>query len=612
MPLQTREATLRPSTFNEADNTVECVWTTGARRTAYDWTTGGMFEEELAVEASAVDMSRFDGGVVHVLDSHQRFGLSTVLGIAVRGLIAKGEGHATLRLSGRPEVAGIVGDIKAGIIRAMSFGYSVQKYEITRAQDRTDGGTLPLYRATRWTPQELTFCSVPADPKAQTRSATTDSPCEFVETNLPKDRTMPQAQETQTRDAAEIREEVRRHGLPDALATTMVDRNLDLTAARGEILAELARRDFAAGGHQNVRSADHFHLQAETQLQSDLMIAALAGRMGCPMPKGENAFRHARLVDMARDCLEVRGTRTSHLSPSQIIDRAHTTSDFPQLLQGAGNRVLRQSYDSYAGGLKRICRPSTVRDFRAKQLLMLGEAPTLLKVNEHGEFKHGSMAEGKESYALATYGRIFGITRQSMVNDDLQAFGSMAVKLGRAAAEFEAKFLVDLLTSNPTMTDTVALFHASHGNLATGGASALQSSSLVTARTAMRLQKGLDATTPVDVTPRYLVVPAALEQTGLQLIATITPGSISDVNPFSGKLELVVDPRLDAVSATAWYLAADPGTIDTLEYAYLDGEEGPQVFTSEGWEIDGIEFKVREDFGAGAIDWRGLYKANGA
>lgn len=171
LPTQYRAATIVPASFDEAARTVEVVWTTGARRRAYDWWNDTVFEEELVVSPEAVDMARFDAGVVQVLDCHRvHGGVGAILGVAQRGWIEGGEGRATLLLSTRDEVAGIVRDIQAGVIRSISFGYSVERYEITRAQDRTDGVNLPLYRAARWTPQEISFVTVPADPNAQTRA----------------------------------------------------------------------------------------------------------------------------------------------------------------------------------------------------------------------------------------------------------------------------------------------------------------------------------------------------------------------------------------------------------------------------------------------------------
>jgi hypothetical protein len=111
------------------------------------------------------------------------------------------------------------------------------------------------------------------------------------------------------------------------------------------------------------------------------------------------------------------------------------------------------------------------------------------------------------------------------------------------------------------------------------------------------------------VTPRYLVVGPDDELGAEKLLATIAPARIEDANPFSGRLALVVEPRL--AGTTAWYLVADPAEVDGLEYAYLDGAPGPQVESRNGFEVDGVEIKVRMDFGAGFVDWRGWYRNAG-
>ena len=93
-----------------------------------------------------------------------------------------------------------------------------------------------------------------------------------------------------------------------------------------------------------------------------------------------------------------------------------------------------------------MARETTAADFRAKTRLMLDSAGIgLERVNEHGEFKSGTMAEAAESYRLETFGRIFGITRQALVNDDVGAFTDLPRRLGQAAAAFEADQLVALL-----------------------------------------------------------------------------------------------------------------------------------------------------------------------
>jgi hypothetical protein len=73
-------------------------------------------------------------------------------------------------------------------------------------------------------------------------------------------------------------------------------------------------------------------------------------------------------------------------------------------------------------------------------------------------------------------------------------------------------------------------------------------------------------------------------------------------------------PRLDNSTGTAtnWFLFTDPALIDTLEYCCLEGQQGVYIETRQGFEVDGVEIKARMDFGAAAIDYRGLQKSAGA
>lgn len=110
--------------------------------------------------------------------------------------------------------------------------------------------------------------------------------------------------------------------------------------------------------------------------------------------------------------------------------------------------------------------------------------------------------------------------------------------------------------------------------------------------------------------PKYLIVPPHLETDAERLLAIIQPQASSDVNPFGGKLTLLVEARL--TNTTRWYIAADPSSVEGLEYAYLQGEEGPQVETKAGFEVDGMQFKVRLVFGAAFLDHRSWYMNPGS
>ena len=331
--------------------------------------------------------------------------------------------------------------------------------------------------------------------------------------------------------------------------------------------------------------------------------------------KGEACeWRGLNLMEMARSYLEAEGASVRGLSRDEVATRAlHGTSDFPHILAGVANQSLRDSYDTTPQTFKPFCRQVSASDFKDLHRVQLGEAPALDKVNELGEFKRGSIGESKESYRVETYGKIFAISRQVLINDDLDAFTRVPQLFGTSAANLESDVVWSILTQNPKMGDGKELFHAQHKNLGAQNA-ALSVAALGKARAAMVKQTGLDGKTVIHVRPGYLLVPASLEMDAEQLIAqNLVPHVTNDVVPNSIRsLRIIAEPRLDQASETAWFLMAAPNQIDTIEYAYLEGQQGVYLETRMGFDVDGIEIKARLDFGAKAIDWRGMYRNSGA
>lgn len=419
---------------------------------------------------------------------------------------------------------------------------------------------------------------------------------------------------TRAETNAAIRSIAELSGLDRAWADQQIDGERSIEDVRTAAFDAMRARAAAAG---SVRStsiqvvADHSDTEVRIRAAGEAFYARYTP--GHQLSDRARAFVGMGTVDLARDCLRNSNQAITGMSAGQIIERAlHSTSDFPLILGDSIGRTLRASYAAAPSGLKQVGRQTTARDFKDKHRLQLSEAPRLEKVNESGEFKSGSLAEARESYRLASYGKIIGVTRQALVNDDLGAFSDLARKMGQAAAATEAQLLVDLLLANsangPTMSDNVVLFHtATHKNKAASGAGP-DVTTISAARTAMRRQVGLKGEL-IEVAPKFIIVPPELETDVEKLLATITPNATTAVNPFSGKLTIVVEPRL--VSAKRWYLSADPASIDGLEYAYLEGEEGVQIETKAGFEVDGVQIKARLDFGAGFVDHRSWFMNNG-
>lgn len=329
-------------------------------------------------------------------------------------------------------------------------------------------------------------------------------------------------------------------------------------------------------------------------------------------------FRGFNLSDLARDCVERAGIRARGLSKQEIAIRAmHSTSDFPLILENVVTRSLRAGYAGSTRTFTVFSRQATLPDFKQISRVQLGGAPNLKRVEEGAEYEFGTIGEGAEKYSVQKYGRIVSLTWETVINDDLDALTRIPQAFGASAADLESDIVYAILTGNPVMADGVALFHANHSNL--GAAASLgdaldptKPNPIAKMRELMLLQKGIEGRY-ITVRPRYLIVPPELEETALKVTnATILANRSADVNVVGPTLVPVVEPRLHDGSATAWYGAAEPSTIDTIEYAYLQGHEGVFTETRNGFEVDGVQVKCRHVFGAKAIDYRGLFKNGGA
>ncbi len=598
MTMQVRAFDFKPASVDEKNRTIELIASTGADVLRQDME--GTFLERLLTSTASIDMSRADG--MPLLDSHRQDGLDKQLGVLRGYRIENGLLYVTVQISQRHE--GIWKDLEAGIIRNVSIGYEPLDF----ADDVDPATGQRVRKITKWRLMEISLVPVAADDGAKTRSL----PMTINPNPAPAPAGMTAAPAPLVTRAAvntEIRALVQTFNLDQSVANELTDREASIEEARATVLERMRTTRTPAPRITMGFSSD------DPQLYRTAAIDSLYCRATGSKPSDQaRAYMDWRPEDHARECLRRHSISTTGLSSSALVQRAlHTASDFPDLLTGTGDRALRMAYDAAPAVLKQVARKTTAQDFRAKHKLQLGEAPALEQVREGAEFKYGTMEESKASYSLGTFGKIIGVSRQSIINDDLGAFLQLAAGFGQSSAEFEAQYLVTLLESNsgngPTMADTFSLFDATnHGNKAAAGAVPSQTAFNL-ARLSMRKQKGLSGR-PINVAPKYLLVPPELETSCEQLLADLQPNTSASVNPFSGKFDLLVEARLS--SATRWYLTSDPAVLEGLEYAYLQGQEGPYTETRAGFEIDGVETKCRLDFGAGFIEHRSWYMNPGA
>lgn len=595
-----------PSAIRTLDveaRTVELVWSTGAE-VLRNSPGVGHFYEVLSMSPAHIRLGRLNAGA-SFLDSHRQFGLESRLGGVVPGsaVVKGGEGRCVVKLSRSPLGDRVLSDLADGIRLSVSVGYKVHRFERTDGED----GELPTMRAIDWEPMEVSAVTIPADAGAMARQVSPQTYEAVVEravaaadgTGVEMEADELEFGERERR--VSITELAQRHSWPAKKRQRAIADGLSVNEVRSAILDDLtSASERRAPMVATVSGIDDDEALGD---RTETLASALYARIDPSHDLAPQAqqYRHLSLAATAALCLEQRGLNTRGESASRIFSRALTSTDFPLILGSLMNRSLRAGYDGVDSEIKRIGRKVTAKDFRARHSIVVTSDFELMPRNENGEYLSASIAESKESFRVQTYGRVFRVTRETLVNDDLSFFDRVPRIFGRKSAEKESAIIAGLLTGTTTLSDGKPLFHADHRNI--GVSAKLSHEALSAASVAMARQQS--GTEKVVVRPRYLIVPPELTMSARQILATVAATTVENVNVWAGKLQIIEEPTLQ--DPKAWYLAADPSEFDTLEYAYLEGEEGLVTETAAMFETDQVAIKARLDFGAGLMDHRGFW-----
>lgn len=418
--------------------------------------------------------------------------------------------------------------------------------------------------------------------------------------------------------AQRITDAVAMAGLPTTMAAELIADGVAESAALEKITAmwkEKGDVDTPMQGRQSAKMG--LDAREKFVMGAELALMAKVGLGG-----ERNEFTSMSLSELARASLEISGERVTMSDKREMVGRAftmagmHTTSDFANVLSSVAGKAALKGWEEAEETFHLWTTKGILTDFKPTKRVGAGNFAALPEVKEGADYTYGTVGDRGETIALATYGRLLRISRQAIINDDLSILGSLPRKMGRAAKVTIGNLVYAILTGNPVLSDGVALFHAaSHRNLA-GTPGTLSVDTFAAGRAAMMKQyESADVSAPLNIRPAYLIVPAALEtMANVLMTSTVDPTATKGhaTNPVAGASQVVADARLDAASATAWYLAANPAMHDTIEVAYLDGVESPYLEEQTAWTSDGVEMKVRMDAGVAPLDFRTLYKNAGA
>ncbi len=424
-----------------------------------------------------------------------------------------------------------------------------------------------------------------------------------------------------------------KHGMTNEFVDELVNGDTTLAVAREKILDKLAEGGDAANvGHNSparvtVDQREKFREGATNWLLVKAGVAHLvekaAALRGETVKIDPGEFRGVRNVDLARESLANIGMNVTSRDPDAIVREAmspraavitQTTSDFPVLFENAIHRTLQAAYATTPDTWSRFAGTGTVTDFRLHTRYLRGTFGALDQVNEAGEFKDKPIPDlAKELIKAKTVGNMINLSRQMIVNDDMDIFSGLAVDLGRAAKLTIEIDVYALLNSNPLMNDGFALFSSQHGNLAPAGAIP-SVASFDAIDVAMASQKDLSGNEYLEISPNTLLVPRGLRGAAVTINGSeYDPDAVSKLqkpNIVKGLFaDIVASKRL---AGTAYYAFADPNVAPAIEVVFLNGVTEPFTDSQDGWRVDGVEWKVRHDYGVGAVNWRSAYKQPGA
>ena len=331
------------------------------------------------------------------------------------------------------------------------------------------------------------------------------------------------------------------------------------------------------------------------------------------------AWKHRRsgLQAMFAAALEAEGEHAPHggdeLWRSVVthdIKAGWSTVDLPGILGTVGNKLLLASFTAVEATYDKIAQLADFNNFLTYTNYQLDQTGGFEEVGATGEIKSGKLVEGSSTNKLVTKGVILTLTRQAIINDDLNALTQLYAMQGR-----KARVAVEKALFGKVMEASDVYYTSGRGNKLTS--SALSVTTLGTAEAALLSMVDGDGD-PVYAMPKYLLVPPGLLPTARQLYVSefINQQPASNVgqgsaNPYKGRFEVVSSPYMalapmTGYSPTGWYLLADPNVLAAFQVAFLQGRRQPTVETADAvFSMLGWQIRCYFDFGVTQVDYRG-------
>lgn len=529
--------------------------------------------------------------------------------------------------------------VKSGSLKGISVGYIVNAYEEVRAGKTSSNGrfTGPCYVATKWEPMEISFEPVPADdgvgagrnknPESEENgmSAVTDknnpgnpvaAPEHGGERGAPQPAApAPAAVPTTDNTTSERQRCTEIYTLCrefDVDAQEFIQQGKTIDEVRTIILNDLKRSRTPLTSRVQV-------VADEEDKYRDAARDGLLLRMGEMLEKpapGAESFRGMSLHQLMADCAMRCGVKDAHrLSPDELWREMAMQSrgqfadanSFVSIVNSTLHATIARAYATAPTTYQYWTSVGSNPDFKKMTRYRLAATGEMQEIPENGEFKTVSGKDEGVETGLKTYGKKFGFSRQTIINDDLGTVSRMITAQVRSNQRFINQKCYEALTKNAKISDGKNLFDASHNNLFTGAAPSIASFNEMIV--AMAKQKDINGKDVLNIKPHFVLAPVALGMAIRQILeSTADPDATNSgvMNPMKGAFQLITDAQLDIANPKGYYAVADPNEADGIEVTYLNGKRTPTLESKVSWDTLGIEYRMFHDFGINIIDYRGM------
>jgi hypothetical protein len=291
-----------------------------------------------------------------------------------------------------------------------------------------------------------------------------------------------------------------------------------------------------------------------------------------------------------------------------FIQAAASTHTLTTLLTTVGNKFLLEGFTTVEQVWREISATRPVNDFKSITSYRMLDDMVFEEVGPDGGIKHGTASQESYTNQAKTYAKMFSLTRQDIINDDLGAFDTIRARIGRGSGiklnqVFWAAFL-----------DDSAFFTSARANLITN---VLGEAGIAAANVALKsMTDGYG--NPIDIGGQHIMLtgstlnPTAKKWYVAQEMRDTTATTKYPTTNIYQNQYRPVESRYITSTITWYLLPVAAGDMAPMEVAFLDGVQSPTIESADAdFDTLGVQFRGYFDFGVARKEWRASVKSAG-